>query len=226
MILEAIDEAAVSSPSTSVLAQLIRKLLHGQLDGEKIAERSLEKEFGGSRTPVREALQLCEGFGFFERRRGSLQVKTPTLNELEEIMELRTLVEPPFAERLASRGKVESAEATRHLQRLNDQLGIGETEDPSSSEVKGRFVFADIQFHLCFAKLVGVSVVDQILGQLLTKTSLVFSRTLDDKGEIMGRIRKEHQAIIDAISSQNPEEAKRAVLNHLEETKDRLGLTA
>lgn len=70
-------------------------ITHGLLSpGERLIEDQLAKTFNASRSPVREALRLLESEGLikFERNKG-ITVSKLSIKEVEEIYELRWLLE-------------------------------------------------------------------------------------------------------------------------------------
>lgn len=92
---------------TSVMvAELIRNgILEGRLrPGERLKEDMLAKELDVSRTPVREAIAMLQAEGLLEaqQHRGA-QVRSYTPSELEEIYDLRSILEGYGARRAATR---------------------------------------------------------------------------------------------------------------------------
>jgi DNA-binding GntR family transcriptional regulator len=92
---------------TSVMvADLIRDgILEGRLrPGERLKEDMLAKELDVSRTPVREAIAMLQAEGLLEahQHRGA-QVRSYTPAELEEIYDLRSILEGYAARRAATR---------------------------------------------------------------------------------------------------------------------------
>ena len=92
---------------TSVMvADLIRDgILEGRLrPGERLKEDMLAKELDVSRTPVREAIAMLQAEGLLDghQHRGA-QVRSYTPAELEEIYDLRSILEGYAARRAATR---------------------------------------------------------------------------------------------------------------------------
>lgn len=92
---------------TSVMvADLIREgILEGRLrPGDRLKEDTIAKELEVSRTPVREAIAMLQAEGLLEaqQHRGA-QVRSYTPGELEEIYDLRSLLEGYAARRAATR---------------------------------------------------------------------------------------------------------------------------
>lgn len=76
--------------------ELVRKIMEGRLDGgARLIEEGLCREFGISRTPVREALRRLAEEGLIEAlpRRG-YQVCRPDPEAVEELFACRAMIEP------------------------------------------------------------------------------------------------------------------------------------
>lgn len=91
--------------ATEAYAQLRGRILSGELsDGARLAEEDLAETLGISRTPVREALRRLAAEGLVELlpNRGA-RVPTWDDDDVEDIFELRALLESHAAHRAASR---------------------------------------------------------------------------------------------------------------------------
>jgi DNA-binding GntR family transcriptional regulator len=71
--------------------------------GERLADGPLARTLGVSRSPVREALARLVAEGLLESGDGGVQVPVPTVAAMEEICDIRRLIEPPAAQRAARR---------------------------------------------------------------------------------------------------------------------------
>jgi DNA-binding GntR family transcriptional regulator len=92
------DRATLTSRALDALRAAI---VDGRLQaGERDSVARLAERFGVSRTPVREALVVLERQGVvrFERNRG-VRVLETTAHDLEEVFELRLLLEVPATRR-------------------------------------------------------------------------------------------------------------------------------
>lgn len=99
--------SANSSP-TSLADQAYRELRGAIVDrrlepGAPIVETDLAKMLGVSRTPVREALRRCELEGYVMRSGAKRTVSLPTLEGVEQLFVLRTMIEVHAVERAAER---------------------------------------------------------------------------------------------------------------------------
>ncbi|WP_210484092.1 GntR family transcriptional regulator [Microvirga antarctica] len=87
------------------LADQIYATLRGQLRsgafnvGDRLVDSSLAKAMAVSRTPVREALARLVADGLLETGEGGFQIPNPSLAAMDEIFDVRSLIEPVAAER-------------------------------------------------------------------------------------------------------------------------------
>ena len=88
---------AIVKPHTlqeTVLSEIERAILSGRLKpGKNIVADEIAKKMGISRMPVRQALSRLEARGFLKRMRGGLQIVQLSRKNLEEIFEVRMLLE-------------------------------------------------------------------------------------------------------------------------------------
>jgi DNA-binding GntR family transcriptional regulator len=101
----AIDDIRRSPPlAEQVYERLRHRLRTGAFaPGERLVDASLAQSLAVSRTPVREALNRLAADGLLETKGGGFQVTQPTLADMEEIFEIRQLIEPPAARQAAGR---------------------------------------------------------------------------------------------------------------------------
>ena len=107
---------------TDLVAALVRELvITGELAaGEQLRQRDLAQRFGGSQTPVREAMRRLESEGLLvcDTHRG-FTVAAPELGQVEENFRVRAALESLGASLAAS--KIDAAGIAR-LQDLNEQM--------------------------------------------------------------------------------------------------------
>jgi DNA-binding GntR family transcriptional regulator len=93
-----IERQTVAAATTRALRE---KILSGEIgDGEQLRQDALAAEYGVSRIPLREALRQLEAEGLvsFYPHRGAV-VSTLSLAEIEELFEIRALIEPDILRR-------------------------------------------------------------------------------------------------------------------------------
>jgi DNA-binding GntR family transcriptional regulator len=107
---------------------LRQQLRSGSFDmGERLVDASLAKALNVSRTPVREALARLVADGLLETGEGGFQIPVPTVASMEEIFDVRRLIEPPAAVRATRAMSVATHEALdRALEAARDAERAGD----------------------------------------------------------------------------------------------------
>ena len=96
-------------------------LARGELEGERLTETRLAAELGISRTPVREALARLRQEGVLDATPRGKSLARLARGDLEEILEMRTVLDPFIAARAAERATPEGvARLKEALQREVD----------------------------------------------------------------------------------------------------------
>jgi DNA-binding GntR family transcriptional regulator len=184
-------------------------ILSGRLaPGERLNEVRLATELGISRGPLREALQLLRGEGLLEvvRRRGSFVVAL-SIEDVVDIYELRAAIEGRAARILARR---RDPSALRQLQALLRQLEQA-AETGRADEVRRH----DLAFHEAICRLTGNRRLLQVfLGNVPILRSLM---KLDEVlYASLPPLAREHEVLLQAIESGDPERAEAEAVRHLE----------
>ncbi|GGH29850.1 GntR family transcriptional regulator [Paenibacillus segetis] len=78
----------------SIASQLRLRIINGEIPhGEILSENRIATDFGTSRSPVREALKLLSSEGLITLQRMGVQVAGLSLNNIEELVDVRCLIE-------------------------------------------------------------------------------------------------------------------------------------
>lgn len=120
-------QASLARTASAAAADLIRQaVIDGRVaPGQRLKEEELAQQFGLSRTPIREALLVLQTEGLLEAapNRGAT-VRSYDAAELEEMYDLRALLEGHAARRAASRVTAEQlAELRASCDRFSGLLG-------------------------------------------------------------------------------------------------------
>ena len=115
-----------------VYGMLRQRLRSGILrPGERLADAALARALGVSRSPVREALARLVAEGLLEAGDGSVGVPVPGVAAMQDICDIRRLIEPPAARRAAARMNEAArvaldaaVEAARQAERAADEAGF------------------------------------------------------------------------------------------------------
>ena len=189
---------------------LMDMLLCGELaPNEVVTERKIALRLGLSRTPLREAVRRLEGERFLERQRnGALVVRPLPVEEFMHILNVRRLVEGEAA-RLAA-GRVSLAELEHIKMRIGEVLKLPEdavTEESASS---------DRDLHALIAQACGNPVIQQIINDLKTRTSMFRFRWLPAR---IKSVCAEHLEIIDALIAGDAQRAEKAMRDHVDQVR-------
>ena len=189
---------------------LMGMLMSGQLaPNELVTERQIALQLGISRTPLREAVRRLEGERFLERQRsGALVVRSLPVEEYMHILNVRRLVEGEAA-RLAA-GRVSVAELERLKVRIGDALQLPD------DAVTPEFDASDRDLHSLIAAACGNPVLQQVIEDLKTRTSMFkFGRLPSRRKTVCA----EHLAIIEALIAGNSEKAQQAMQDHVDQVR-------
>ena len=180
------DVASVSH-ADRVYTGLRDRLLGGEfpLRGRLVEER-LAKEFGTSRTPVREALRRLEGDGHLERSpEGGLRPSVPNVRSMSQLYEVRIAIEELNVRLAAKAGDRELLTRVR-----DDWRALREPAGPD-------FVFADERFHQRLADAGGNDVACRMLGEVNQRIRLMRIHDFTTQDRIRVTI-AEHLEIVEA----------------------------
>jgi len=201
-------------PLTRLAYEALRdSILSGRLaPGVTYNEQSLAKDLGISKTPVREALLelATQGLMTVLPRRG-VMVTHFTERDIEEVFEVRLIIEAAMAERVASLtprpdfGRIEHA--------------LGAQEDAIRNKDMVAFVEADRRFHVVFGELVKNRRLSAILERARDLIH-VMGREAIIAGTRPEEVVRDHRHIVKAILTGSSQEARCAMTAHIEGTRD------
>jgi GntR family transcriptional regulator, transcriptional repressor for pyruvate dehydrogenase complex len=221
------------SLASDVIEGIERRIQSGQLQpGDKLpSEAEIVREYGVSRTVVREALSKLQtagwvdtqhGVGTFvlEHRAGASFRLNPgdiaTAMDVLAVLELRVSLEAEAAGLAAQRRTTEHLVAMRRA--LDDfEAGIEQGTDT---------IAPDIQFHLQIARATGnryfVDVMSHLGSTLLPRTRLNTSQLPSaELSKYLRRVNLEHEQIYDGIARQDIDAARAAMRLHLGNGRER-----
>ncbi len=182
---------------------------HAQLEpGEPLTETRLSKLLGISRTPVREALQKLVQEGLAESAPGqAVTVATSTIQDVLDVVHIRSLLEPELV-RLAA--KAISEEQAETLRATLTKMEEAAAQHDLAAWAKADVVYHDVIKQACPNPLLGKTVVQlrnrvHNLANIDTKTDATRLVACTD----------EHAQVANAIIKRDPEAAKAAMEAHL-----------
>jgi DNA-binding GntR family transcriptional regulator len=177
--------------------------------GQIYSAPALAKQLGVSATPVREAMLDLAAEGLVESvpNRGFRVV--PLLDsDLDEITELRVLLEAPTVAALASRPELLDEAQLKRLRRLADEIErlAGKADLPT-------FIDADRAFHLELLALFGNRRLVESVERLRNATRRYGMRRLD-RGTLSANA-KEHHRILDALAAGDEAQVRALMEDHV-----------
>ncbi len=203
-------------PSTlsSLAKESIRmRIVTGEIAaGEIYSAPALAAVLGVSATPIREAMLELTADGLVEAvpNRG-FRVVELSQHDLDEIFELRLMLEVPAAEESARRG-ISPADQARFLEMaelIEKRAQDGDTVG---------FLAADRDFHLGLIATLGNSRLVDIVSRLRDQARLYGLPMLAQRGELRESAR-EHRELLEAICRQDAAAVAAVAVHHLEHTR-------
>ncbi|WP_051897691.1 GntR family transcriptional regulator [Sciscionella sediminilitoris] len=159
--------------------------------GHRLVQEELADRFGVSRIPLREAIRTLIGEGLLRSESGmGTFVIALDLAEIDEIYDLRRLIEPSFAEHVVER--VSRADVTR----LNSMVEQMDRIEELGAETWSRVNFA---FHLDMYRLAGLPVRYEVISRLYHQLE-PYSRYYVHGTCAHPRVQSEHVAMMSALS--------------------------
>jgi DNA-binding GntR family transcriptional regulator len=193
-----------------VYERLEELIIYGALEpGEHLVESRLAQRLGTSRIPVREALQLLHRDGWVDLRpRQGAFVHRPTMEEVDEVFGVRTLLEVESA-RLAAK-----AATKQSIQQLRRMLNAG-TRALSANDGK-ELVRLNSAFHARVTELGGNHVLAEVIARLDKRIRWYFAPVVTLRGRSSW---EEHAELVEAVEAGDPEWAAEIMRKHAEGTK-------
>jgi GntR family transcriptional repressor for pyruvate dehydrogenase complex len=211
-----------------IVQQVEESILKGQLKpGDQLpAERDLAQRFGVSRTAVREAVKALREKGLVEAYTGrgtfvtngksqamrqslDLIIKISQQEGSLHLAELRRILEPEIAALAAPRIEEQLLSTMREAVAAMDR----------NVDDREAYIEADLDFHLALAEAADnpliLALIDSIVGLLREQRSRIFEV---DGGP--GRGQFHHKRILKAIERRDPDAAREAMRDHLEQVRE------
>jgi DNA-binding GntR family transcriptional regulator len=204
---------------------LKEKLLIGELGppGSRVSDLELSKSIGISRTPVREAINQLATEGLLERRpRLGVFIKLPDKQEIEELYDLRILLESYAAEKAA---QSEGDSLNEKLRRIYEEMqqiieafkqsGIPKLE----RDLAVRWFTADSAYHIAIIKATHNRHILKISSEMRLMTQILGHRRIDHDLADLTRIFAEHGEILEAIVVGRSDDARDLMSKHVQHSK-------
>ncbi|OLT21253.1 GntR family transcriptional regulator [Pseudonocardia sp. CNS-139] len=177
--------------------------------GQHLVESELAVMLGVSRQPVREALQWLKNDGWVDLRPGlGAFVHTPTVEEADQLLAVRSLLETESA-RLAAKSVTDDG-----VKRLRDICRQGhaalEAEDVAT------MVALNAELHAAVMRMSGNDVLVELAGQVDRRVRWYYTPVARHRG---AQSWQEHSDLIDAIAAGDADRAAAVMAAHTEHTR-------
>ena len=193
----------------SVYETLVDLIVNADLrPSQHLVETDLARQLGVSRQPVREALHRLQAEGWVELRpaQGAF-VHVPTDQEVDELLDVRQLLEAETA-RLAARAA--TAEQVKQLREIWQNGRV--TADTNVTAA----VADNNTFHAAVAAIAGNSVLANLAGIVGNRVRWYYSLVAPARAH---RSWEEHGELIDAIETHDEARAMQLARRHSERTR-------
>ncbi|MEV3921643.1 GntR family transcriptional regulator [Actinomadura coerulea] len=179
----------------------------GMRSGVVYSAPAIAERFGVSPTPVREAMIDLAREGLVEvvRNKG-FRVPELSDHELDEITDVRSLIEIPVAVGLARAGMAAQVRALRPL--AEAIVAAAERRDVVA------YIDADHRFHLALLGLGGNDQLVRLVSELRYKSRLYGVPRLAERGELEPSAR-EHEDLIEAVANGDAQGTEALMRHHL-----------
>lgn len=203
-----------SRPSMRVqIARSLRAaLVAGQMEpGVTYSVPTLAERFGVSATPVREAMLDLAKEGLVEPMRNKgFRVVEISDHDLDELTDLRLLIEPPSVRRVADVITADDLTGLRTVAgQISQYAAVGDLIN---------YVEADRLFHVTMLSLLGNQRLADTVEELRAHTRLLGLTKLASEGNLLGSA-AEHLEILDALGSADGPTAERVMRRHVSHTR-------
>jgi DNA-binding GntR family transcriptional regulator len=205
----------MESSSTEIIVQALTKAIvdHRLQPGAKLAEQKLADHFGVSRTLVRQALLQLSQHRLIrlEPARGAF-VAAPSVTEAKDVFAVRRMIEAEMT-RLFVRQVTPSKIKALKEHVLREKKAVALKDAAGRTELLG-------DFHVRMAELTGNDVLAQILGQLISRCSLI--TLMYQSAHAAEHSHAEHEHIVEALAAQDETRAVKLMLLHLQNVEEGL----
>ncbi|WP_292320178.1 GntR family transcriptional regulator [Caldisphaera sp.] len=199
-------ESDKQSKYSDIVYELLKKdILNRRFEPkDKLSETALAKLYNVSRTPIREALHKLEKEGLVVKLSDGYHVNFLTKEQILKLFEVRSILEGLAAEKAALN---RDPELLKKLREAAEEFRKISKNDPLAAAI------ANSAFHDIVADLSGNEYLRDILKDIRNKLAIVRVDLFASANRVEQEI-EEHWKIYQAIEKGDPQEAKKAALEH------------
>ena len=205
------DESATGDTYSTLKSRIVHLQFR---PGEVLMVQRLASELGVSRTPVREALVRLTEEDLVQPTDGrKFQVAPLSMQSVDELFEVREALEPLSAMGAAEHRKADGIERLKEIIRaMEDDLKEGRLDS---------FFENDWSFHDTIGEIHGNRTLIALLYRRRGRIQRIRQLTQNLNHRMDDTI-GEHEAILKAVEAGRPDQAGKALLDHLEKTHAQL----
>jgi DNA-binding GntR family transcriptional regulator len=195
------------------MAEALRRAIREKViePGSVLVQEDLARRFEVSRNPVREALRIIASEGLIEMVTGGrASVRRLTLEDLQEIYDLRITLEPVLASAIVDGARERDIASLRQL-----------AEDMTATTTISDWLRLNYDFHLRLYKLAGRQHSQRICANLLALTQPYSQENIELPGGRDAAI-VEHLEMADAVAARDADRLAELFRQHLSSARNRL----
>jgi DNA-binding GntR family transcriptional regulator len=185
--------------------------------GTRLIEAQIVETLQANRNHVQAAIQrlALQKVVTIEANRGAM-VSQPTAKEARDIFSARRAIERAIVE------SITPAIMRKQRQRIATHMS---NERKATNDTDRRAIVRELsEFHLMLGAICGNTVLSDILGNLMVRSSLIVA--LYQRNDVPSCASDEHQQIITALEEGDHEKAVAVMIEHLDELEGQLALGA
>lgn len=186
-----------ASAGDRVAHELRMRIISGHIEsGTILSENKLAAEFAVSRSPIREALKILASENIIRLERMGAVVNGLSEKEIEEIYDVRLLIESFVFERLA---RIDTDELVKELSKILEMMRVSIKYKDADE-----FAYQDILFHETIIRAINHSYIQMIWNNLkpVMESCILLSmrKRLKENYEDFTRVIRNHELYIESIN--------------------------
>lgn len=211
------EELLIAPPvalGVHVTDRLRRQIVAGKIaPGTHLVEGRLSKLFGVSRGPVRDALRQLDAEGLVETRRRGVYVLGLSLEDIDELYSLRSLLEREALRMAMGQQQVDWSTAERALDVMKSAAAAADVE---------QFAHADLDFHTAFYAASGHRRLGGVWAQYKPTFAAMLSVTNAQDSRDLGPTLKDHIDLLAAVLHDDEIQVTSLLEAHIQGSRGRM----
>jgi GntR family transcriptional regulator of gluconate operon len=208
-----------ASSGTRVASELRMRIISGLIEsGTIISENKIAADFSVSRSPVREALKILASENIIRLERMGAVVLGLTEKDIQEIYDVRLLIETFVFERLA---KADTNALVQELSKILEMMNIAIKYKDADE-----FSFQDVLFHETIIRSISHSYIMMIWNNakpVMEALILLSMRVrLEERYEDFKRVIDNHKLYIEAIKTKNRDLMIQALHQNFDDVQEKV----